>query len=158
MAEKKVTPIGNGMAKVEIEVTDNKKVVPHWYIIPATPEDFLKWVSNLPAEGENKSEEQQKGTLSLEEVYDHFRYSLDLKQRASVREAVAAESTVISRDGKEIDLFTLEPRAMAAVINGAAMQVTLLGGKLQKAFEVTRKKALEAGVLVEGEGGTVKPK
>jgi hypothetical protein len=150
MEKKVVTPKGGGFAEVRILVKDGKVYVPHVYMVPATPGDTMKWLGTLPPTGENTREDQAVGKYSQEEIYAAICYAVDLWQRQSVRESVAAESTTVSRGGREIDLMTLKPAALAALINSAAMEVSELGGKVQKAFEVARRKALELGTLAEG--------
>jgi hypothetical protein len=82
-------------------------------------------------------------------------YAADLKARAAARTAVAAESTIVKRDGKEVDIMKIPVKNAVAAINAAYTEVAALGGKPGTAFSASRRKLLEAGKVTEKDGALV---
>ena len=90
MAEKVVKELGNGMVEISTTVKDGEKTVPLTYKVPALS-TFKAWFAKLPDTAETGP--------SVEQVHERYCYATDLKERAGVRESVAAESTVgVSRN------------------------------------------------------------
>ena len=88
----------------------------------------------------------------VENVYDLYIYAADLKARAAARESITVDSTVIKRDGKEIDLMKLPVEKAVAACNAAFGLAAATGGDPQNAFVATRRKLLEAGGVVDVNG------
>lgn len=174
--KRKETDLGNGFLRVDIQVKDSNRpegqqMVPHSYQIP-TLKNFLKWVGTLPETSELAGKREVKDSQgeiskvqnpSQEQVYEFWAYATDMRERASVRIAVAAESTVIKKDGKEIDLLALDTDPVKAIkkacaaVNAAYGLVAVVGGEPQAAFRATRKKLMEAGSVKE-QNGMILPK
>ena len=147
-SEKKVvTEVDGGMLNVAIKVKDGEKIVDHAYQIPSFAH-FAEFYASLP--------EASETGLSKRAVYDRFVYATDLKERASVREASAAESTVIRVGKQDVDLMTLEVKKAVGGVNAAFLLAATTGKEPQNAFKVARAKMLAEGIqgrkVVEKDG------
>ena len=110
---------------------------------------------------------------SLTTQYDRWLGATITAAKAALREAVAAESTIVKRDGKDVDVLAMRSdkgledpqnvKLACAVINAAYMQSNAFGwdgvttGKgtsaPQNAFIVARRKLSEAKkITLRGEG------
>lgn len=111
---------------------------------------------------------------SLETQYDRWLGATITAAKAALREAVAADSTIVKRDGNDVDVLSMRVpevgmndqqnvKIACAVINAAYMQSNAFGwngvitGKgtsaPQNAFIVARRKLLEAKkAQLKGEG------
>ena len=102
---------------------------------------------------------------ATEAAYDFFLYATDLKQRAMLRPAVAAETPVVMRDGLKINLatgeihdkdgalkrtLTLAQRTKA--VNGAFEEASAMGTEPSSRVVTARRMLLESGAVVEKNG------
>lgn len=147
MAERTVVSTTGNISKFGIQVKIDKELVPTTFDACASWKVFKPFVAALgeasPGEGEPSP---------LENVYNLYLTQCDLKARAKVRPSIAAESTVITRDGVKIDIMTRPVKNAVAAINAHYAEVSNLGGKPGTAFSVSRRKLLEAGSVVEKDG------
>ncbi len=149
MANRKlVSEVGN-VGTFQIEVKDRDEVRKATFQACKNAGSFKAFVAVL-------SDKASEGETSpLEDVYERYIYGMDLRARANAREAVAIESTIVKRDGKEIDIFKLPVARAVAAVNAQYAEVANLGGKPGTAFIATRKKLLEAGMATEKDGALV---
>lgn len=110
----------------------------------ASFKEYVKGLSDTPATPD--------GTSATENVYNLYLRSADLAARAQARDSVAAESTIVRRDGKEIDIMAIPLKNAVGAINAAYAEVAMLGGKPGGAFSAARRKLIEAGTVGEKEG------
>ncbi len=147
MADRKVISESGSMATFQISVKDREETRTATFTACKGAKSFKGFVNGLaetaPKEGEDSP---------LEVVYGLYIYAADLKARAAAREAVAVDSTVIKRDGKEIDLMKLPVEKGVAAVNAAFALAGTVGGDPQNAFVATRRKLLEAKIAMEKEG------
>ena len=119
--------------------------------VPSTALDFKTFLNSLDSDG-------------LVAVYDRWVSAEIVAAKAAKREAQAADSTVVKRDGKDVDVLSMRSdkgiedpsniKLACAVINAAYMQSNAFGwdgvttGKgtsaPQNAFIVARRKLMEA--------------
>jgi hypothetical protein len=126
-----------GKQRIEIVVNDRGTDRTHRYnefVSPAT------WFASLVDDA------------SKEAAFSRYAYAENTEERASVREAIAAESTVISVDGKNVDLMELALNRAILAVNGTYFAAAGTGKKVQNAFIVTRRKLIESGKAVDKEG------
>ena len=122
--------------------------------VPASPKDFQTYILGLPVAEDSP----------LVQAYDRWLGATVTAAKAAEREAAAAESTVVKRDGKDIDILSMKSdrgiedpenvKFAAALINASYMQSNAFGwdGKTsgkgtsapQNAFVVARRKLVEA--------------
>jgi len=147
MADRKVVATAGNVATFEITVKDRDELVKATFDACKDYASFKAYVGALsdkaPAEGK---------VSPLEDAYERYIYGMDLRARATARESVAAESTVVTRGKERIDIFALPIERAVGAINAAYTEVAMLGGKPGTAFVVTRRKLLEAGKAVEVNG------
>ena len=147
MAERRVLNTTGNISTFEIDVKVDKDMVKTSFQACASAKLFKAFVGALgetsPGEGEPSP---------LENVYNLYLTQADLKARAKVRPSLAAEGTVITRDGVKIDIMTRPVKNAVAAINAHYAEVSNLGGKPGTAFAVSRRKLLEAGTVVEKDG------
>lgn len=139
MAERKVVSTTGLLSKFEISVKDRENTVKATFDACKDAASFPAYIGSLKGE-------------QLETAYGWYIYAADLKARASAREAVATDSTIIKRDGKEIDLMKLPVVKAMAAVNAAFGLAASVGGDPQGAFVATRRKLLEAGSVVDKDG------
>lgn len=147
MAERKIVSKTGLLTTFEIEVTDREVKKLARFDALGTADDFAKGVAAAVAA--HTKDPKDEGLIDIHALY---LYAADLKARAAAREAVRAESTVIKRDGKEIDLMKLPVEKGIAACNAAFVIASTVGGEPQSAFVTTRRKLLEAGKAVEQNG------
>ena len=123
----------------QIEVTDRDKKVPAKFNACKNAASFKSYVAGL-------NEEQ------TENVYQLYLGMADLKARAQARESVAVESTIIKRDGKEIDLLKLPVEKTVAACNAAFAMAAVVGERGLGPFAAARHKLIEAGKVVDAGG------
>jgi len=147
---------------VEIETAaggEEKGTVKATYTIPSNASAFQHMVLGLTDSpdggafvksvfGPNR-DGQDESPLAF--VYRMYVSAIDKAQRASVYEAVQAESTIITVNGEKIDLMTYKPKNLVTAINGMrghrASQLALLGVEDANASESADKvKALDKGL------------
>lgn len=149
MAKEKDAKITKVVDANLVEWTDtfrqNEKDLPFTYTAPKDAPSFKAWVSSLTGD-------------SLDNAYGFYMYAADLKGRASQRESVAAESTIIMKDKKPIDLMLIPVEKRVLFINAAIAQQAILGGDLPRSVVVTRRKTLEAKQAHEQNGQLVATK
>ena len=147
MPNRKLVSEQGGVGTFEITVDDRGTERTGRFSACFTWGAFKAYVAGLsdkaPAEGE---------ASPLENVFDLYMYAADLKARAALRKSVAVESTIIKRDGKEIDLMKLPLAKAIAAVNAAFGYAASVGGDPQGAVVATRRKLLEAGSVVEKDG------
>jgi hypothetical protein len=146
MANRTLVAENGGIGTFEIDVKDGDKAVKAQFKACKDAKSFKSYVQGL---GETAAEGEAS---PLENVFNLYMYAADLKARAAARESVAAESTIVRRDGKEIDIFKLPVERAVGAINAAYAEVAMLGGKPGTAFSASRRKLLEAGKVVETNG------
>lgn len=158
MARTRQFEVKDGRAYVKTQMKDGQKpdgtdnMVAIEYDVPATPADFRAYVMSLPdailgEDGEYSGE--------LADVHQAYWSGFDMKLRADKRESSAAESTVIKVDKNSIDLMELPLNKAVLAINGVYAVAQATGKEAQKAYEVARRKLLEAGKVEEVDmGGT----
>lgn len=147
------------MKTVNITVKDREKEVKHSYEIPATLAEFQKLVAG--------SKSEIKEGVEKNVFYDRYCYAEDLKQRASVRESVAADTTVVTRKEFKVDLFSGEVRHKDSLdkvartltlgqrivaINSVLAQCAIEGGEPQRAYTVAFRKLVEGKLAAEKDG------
>jgi len=145
MAERKVVATKGHESTFEISVKDREKEVKAQFTAPSNPDAFKTWVAGLGGE-------------PLQKAWELHMYAADLKARAAARESVVAESTIVRKDGKEIDLLLLGMDGKAdfnrsvAIVNAAYAQAGIIGGEPNRAFVVARRKLLEGKHATEQNG------
>lgn len=92
---------------------------------------------------------------NVKDAFNKWQYAQNLAERATVREAVAAESTVIKVDGKDVDLMALPVKSAMLAINGAMAIQAATGKEPQNAFLVARRKLVESNKLADQNGQLV---
>jgi hypothetical protein len=147
------------MKTVDITVKDGTKEVKHSYELPASLDEFKKLVA--------ASKSEIKDGVEKNVFYARHCYAEDLKQRASVRESVAADTTIVTRKEFKVDLFTGEvrhkdiPDKVARIltvpqrviaINAVLAQSAVEGGEPQRAYLVAFRKLVESKVVTEKDG------
>lgn len=151
MAERKVVKTEGLIATMQITVKDRETTRDATFQACKDHTSFKAYVASLsdkaPAEGE---------ASPLENVYNLYLYAADLKARAAAREAVATESTIIKRDGKDIDLMKLAPEKAIGAVNAMFALAATTGGDPQGAFVATRRKLIENKVAMDKDGILVK--
>ena len=119
--------------KIGIKVKDGDTTKDASYEIPSNASVFRAWVSSLsPSTNVEKPGE-------LEKVYEYFQFAVDMKTRASVRESVAADTTLIKVDGKDVDLLAIAPEKFLIAINGMRGASALAGGGAPRGVGVTAR-------------------
>jgi hypothetical protein len=149
MAERKILSVTGLLAVFGISVKDRDETRPAKFEFCKDAASFKPWVASL------SDTPDKDGDSPAGRVYELALYAADLKARAAAREAVAAESTIVKRDGKEIDIMKLPVERAVGAINAAYAEVSMLGGKPGGAFAASRRKLLEAGTVVEKDGALV---
>lgn len=141
--------------------------------VPSNAAQFQTWVLSLPVVVKNDKGEDTENEM-LVQAYDRWLGATVTAAKAAEREAAAAESTIVKRDGKEFDLLNMKDKGKgldsqenvkfaSALVNQAYMQAGMFGwdgvvsGKgtsaPQSAFVVARRKLIEAGkVTLVGDG------
>ena len=151
MAERKVLKTTGLLATFGITVKDREVSRESSFDACKDFPSFKAYVASLsdkaPAEGE---------ASPLENVYNLYLYAADLKARAAAREAVAVESTIIKRDGKDIDLMKLPVEKAIGAVNAMYTLAASTGGEPQNAFVATRRKLIENKVATDKDGLLVK--
>lgn len=151
MAERKVVKVVGLIATYGITVKDRLETREASFDACKDYASFKAYVSGLsdkaPAEGE---------ASPLENVFNLYLYAADLKARAAAREAVAVESTIIKRDGKDIDLMKLPVEKAIGAVNAMFALAATTGGDPQGAFVATRRKLIEAKLATDKDGTLVK--
>jgi hypothetical protein len=140
-------PSDKNKVRVKVEVDDRGTPKPHEYSMFKDAETFRQAVLNAVAytpEDYAKIEDSAKRQQTLNWYFDKYDYALGLEERASVRAAVAAESTVIMVDKVPTDLMNLPLENLVFGINGAKM-MKLVGKDVPGAFVVAERKLIEAG-------------
>lgn len=146
MANRRLISEAGAVGTFEIDVKDGDKIVQTKFLACKSAGAFKAYVNGL-------SETAPEGEMSqLENTYELYLYAADLKARSAARESVAAESTIVKRDGKSIDIMALPVERAVGAINAAYAEVAMLGGKPGGAFSASRRKLLEAGKAVEVNG------
>lgn len=146
MAERKVISTTGLEATFSITVKDREEQRPAKFTFCKDAASFKVWLNGLSEKAD------ESGSSDVSRVYDLAMYAADLKARAAAREAVAAESTVVTRDGKSIDIMALPIERAVGAINASYAEVAMLGGKPGGAFIASRRKLLEAGKVLETNG------
>ena len=156
MAEKTLKDLGNGFIEVVTSVKDGEKTVPLKYQVPKGYKELFAWAVSLPATNEAAGKTDGKQNPSQEWIYHRYCYAADLKERANVRESVAAESTTVMVGGKPFDLLSLSDLKAVQAVNANFLWSATTGKETAKAAIVARRKLIEAGRAVEGDGGMLK--
>lgn len=162
---------GVNLVTYEVDVKQDEKVKQAQYTVPATLADFQALVSKL--ENVEKIKDGEREVASpLATIFQRFMYGVDVAARQDVRESIASDSTVIKRDGKDVDVLKMDADAVKALrkacasVNAAFMLASSTGwdgdpentakgsGAPQRAFIVAREKLIE-GVEVEFGGAKV---
>ena len=146
MANRTLVSEAGLLGTFQIEVTDKDKKVPAKFTACSKWQNFKAYVAGL---GDRAAEGEVSPT---EAVYNLYLGMADLKARAQARENVAVESTVIKRDGKEIDLMKLTIEKAVAACNAAFQMAAIVGERGLGPFAATRRKLLEAGAVVDTAG------
>lgn len=144
--------IEGNVGYVETQMKDGDKQVDVKYSLPATPNAFKAYVASLPDAKVPGDDEAWEGELA--DVWSMFWSGKDMRERASLREQAAAESTIIMVGKKPIDLMALDVNKAVAAINGTFAVAAATGKDPQNAYVVARRKLLEGGKVVE-QGGAV---
>lgn len=141
-----ISESGN-MATWQISVKDREETRTATFVACKGAGSFKSFVNGLAEKAVKEGEDS-----ALETVYGLYMYAADLKARAAAREAVAVDSTIIKRDGKEIDLMKLPVEKAVAAVNAAFGLATVVGGDPQNAFVATRRKLIEGGKAIDVAG------
>ena len=126
---------------VEILVKDGEKEKVHQYKRPTDWPAFQRLVAAA-------TPEQGETYLALHD------YSLNLKERAKVREA--AESTLVGPKDKQIDLMAIPLDRALLAINGIFANAAVTGREPSNPYIVARRLLLEQGKAKEQGGILVK--
>src|SRR3972149_10776071 len=149
MADRTVKSVAGLVATFGITVKDKDKEVPAEFRFCKDWQSFKSFVQGL----NDKAPEGEES--EMEKCYLLALRSADLAARAAARESVAAESTVVRRDGREIDIMKLKIENAVGAINAAYAEVAMLGvepGRGFGPFSTSRRKLLEAGKVTEVNG------
>lgn len=157
-----VDPNDESKVRVKVTVDDRGTDREHEYSMLKDMETFRQAVLNAVAYtpedydkiADAKTGDPVKRQASLNWLFDKYDYSLGLEERASVRAAVAAESTIIYQDKKAIDLMTLPLENLVFGINGTKM-LAKVGKAPQAAFAVAERKLIETGKARINEAGAL---
>lgn len=151
MAERKVVATQGLVSTFEITVKqtigDTTKAIPAKFNYSKDPASLVEYLQGLPLDSETGPSVTGYWNLGI--------YAADLKARAAARESIAAESTIIKRDGKDIDLMDLPVEKAIKAVNAMFTLSAETGGEPQNAFVVTRRKLLEAGKALDKDGELV---
>lgn len=141
--------VPEGMERERVEVKDKESVKEHFF---NTFVDHVAWMKFLAG----------ASVEAVEEAFNKWSYAHSVYERASVREAAAAESTVIRVDKKDVDLMLLPVKSACLAINGAyAIQAATVtkenpnGKEPQAAFIVARRKLIESNKAKDSNGQLV---
>lgn len=152
MARTRNFTVEGNLARVKTQMKDGKlpsgedNMVDIEYTVPATPADFRAWVASLP---DAIMDEDGEYSGELAEAHQAYWSGYDMKLRADKRESSVAESTIIKVDKNSIDLMELPINKAVLAINGVFAVAAATGKEPQKAYEVARRKLLEASKVEE---------
>ena len=121
---------------IYVKVNDRDTDREHWYTMFKDVNAYVAGINDMVKRGDK---------AGLDFLFDRYDYALGLYERATVREAVAAESTVVTVNGKPLDLMTLPVDKIVRGINGAYDTADVSGKAVPAAFQTARKKLMAAG-------------
>lgn len=152
-------PNDSNKVRVRVVVDDRGTDKVHEYSMFKDAETFRQAIIKstlVTADDLAKMDDRSQIQATLNWFYDKYDYSLGLEERATVRDAIAAESTVIKVDKKDVDLMDLPVERLVFGINGAeAMEA--VGKEVPKAFVVAKRKLIEKGAAKIDANGVLVP-
>jgi len=146
MAERKVTSVQGLLATFEISLNDRGVTKKATFTACKDAASFKPYVAGLadgPGVGGKPS--------PLDNVYGLYIAMADLKARAQERVVIASESTIIKRDGREIDLLKLSNEKAVGAVNMAYGLAFMTGTDAPAAFIATMRKLVESGRALASE-------
>ena len=155
-AERKVVSTKGHESTFEISVKDVDKKVTAQFVAPTSPATFKAWVTALSETPPNEG-----GPSPLQKAWELHMYAADLKARARARESVVADSTIVRKDGREVDLMLLGDGGKAdynrtvAIVNAAYETASIIGGEPSRAFIVARRKLVDDKLATDHNGKLV---
>lgn len=142
MAERTVVANSGNASKFKVEFKDRDVSKTAEFTGPSSPKTFKSWVQGL-------SDVETDGYSEVSDAYDEIMYALETHAKQREREQVAAESTVITRDGRKIDLMEIAVNKAILVINAGFAMASATETAPPNALAAARKKWLETGKVKE---------
>lgn len=142
MAERMVVKNQGNVSTFSVEFKDRDVPKTATFDGPSSAKTLKAWVQNL-------SEVEKDGYSELGDAYDEIMYALETHAKQREREQVAAESTVITRDGRKIDLMEIAVNKAVLVINAGFAMASATETTPANALAAARKKWLDSGKVKE---------
>lgn len=127
------------------------------FTAPSSPMDFQKFIAGLPPAVKEKNDDgEEYFTGPLADAYDEYMYAIITHAKQSEREQTAALSTVITRDGRKIDLMAINVSKAILVVNAGYAMASATESDVPTALVNTRKKLIDEKKVVAVDDFTVK--